>query len=240
MSILLSPGFGYLSPPMRVTTQRATRAPSQANHGPPHVAPLLSPIYPLFLCARVLAHHESAPTLLLHATQRGQRHAVWGGTSVVPPHYRYPAPKGASHTPTSPHQSVSTQASKQAGQRGGGTTLSHHPTKAPTPRNANTKRRTRPARKHETQPPTEQTRPQQACSSTTRANTRSAHTLLCGRGSVSATGEPWKSRRPARTKRRHTTRARRQRTQKRANNQVCVRCAPAPAREDSAREGRSQ
>ena len=27
---------------------------------------------------------------------------------------------------------------------------------------------------------------------------------------------------------------------KRANNQVCVRCAPAPAREDSAREGRSQ
>lgn len=121
--------------------------------------------------------------------------------------------------------------------RGGGTTLPHHPTKAPTPKHANTPTRTRPARKHETQPPTEQTRPQQACSSTTRANTRSAHTLLCGRGSVSATGEPWKSRRPARTKRKRPTRARRQRTQKRANNLVCARCA-ACARKGGQRERR--
>lgn len=107
---------------------------------------------------------------------------VMGRDNHVPPHYRYPAPKGASHTPTSPHQSVSTQASKP-GQRGGGTTLSHHHTKAPTPRSANT--HTNTPRAQTSNPTTrKQTRPQQACSSTTRANTRSAHTVACGRSQV--------------------------------------------------------
>ena len=109
---------------------------------------------------------------------------VMGRDNVVPPHYRYPAPKGASHTPTSPHQSVSTQASKP-GQRGRRDhTVPPPQASAPTPKAQTPKDEHAPRANTKPQPPTEQTRPQQACSSTTRANTRSAHTVACGRSQV--------------------------------------------------------
>ena len=178
----------------------------------------------------MLAHHESAPTLLLHATQRGQRHAVWGGTTLSRPITVTPAPKGASHTPTSPHQSVSTQASKP-GQRGGGTTLSHHPKQARqhqesantpsehTP-NANTKP---PASKHahskpKLPPPARtQERPRQ-----------NAWAKQCERGNPwqqRATGMKQSRRNPQRRTRRTSTQgARKQRGLRRP-------CRPAPAQQ---------
>ena len=70
-----------------------------------------------------------------------------------------------------------------------------------------------------------------------REHKKRPHSSVWAQPSVSATGEPWKSRRPARTKRRRPTRARRQRTQKRANNLVCARCA-ACARKGGRRERR--
>lgn len=153
----------------------------------------------------------------------------------LPPH-----PKGgASHTPTSPRQSVSKQASKP-GQGGGGTTLPHHPTKAPTPKHANT------PSEHAPRVNTKPSHPQANTPTTSllfhhpREHKKRPHSSVWAQPSVSATGEPWKSRRPARTKRRHTTRARRQRTHKKRKQPGLRRVPPAPAREDSAREGRSQ
>ena len=87
---------------------------------------------------------------------------VMGRDNVVPPHYRYPAPKGASHTPTSPHQGVSTQASKQAGARGRRDHTAPPPqASAPTPRKRKHPKRTQPKRKHQTPTTRKQTRPQQ-------------------------------------------------------------------------------
>lgn len=166
--------------------------PGQHLHRP--VAPLSLPSTPpLSLCARVLAHHESALTPFLSSTRHasgGQytHHALWGGTTMSRPYLTALRPSGTQQPRT--HQQAHTRARtrKQAskpGQRGGRSHTAPPPqASAPTPRNANTKRRTRPARKHQTQPPTEQTRPQQACSSTTRANTKSAHTVTCGRSQV--------------------------------------------------------
>ena len=54
-------------------------------------------------------------------------------------------------------------------------------------------------------------------------------------------GNPWQQGRPARTKRRHTTRARRQaHTQERANNGVCAVCRLRPQGRKAREKGRSQ
>ena len=246
VSILLSPDFGYLSPPMRVTTQRATiHSPRPDHHGPPHVAPL--PLLSLCACARVStpgAPHTPRLSLPRHgATEATQRHAVWGGTTLSRPTYRYPRTQGSiahANKPTPERE----HASKQASKRGKGAAGPHCPTtpsKRANTKSANTKRRTRPARKHQTPTTHRANTPTSKPALPPPARTQERpHSSVWAQPSVSARGEPWKSRRPARTKRRRPTRARRQRTQKRANNLVCVRCAPAPAREDSAREGRSQ
>ena len=128
-------------------------------------------------------------------------------------------------------------ASKQAGQRGGGTTLSHHPKQA----------RQHQKRKHQkantTQAQTPNPSHPQANTPTTsllfhhpREHKKRPHSNVWAQPNVSARREPWKSRRPARTKRRRPTRARRQRTQKRANNLVCARCAACARKGRIARE----
>ena len=102
---------------------------------------------------------------------------------------------------------TSTQANKQSRGRGGGTTIVPPPHQS-----ANTKARKHPRehgqqRKHQTPATRKQTRPQQACSSTTRANTKRPRAAR-GQNSVSA-GTRGREGRPARTKRKRPTRARR-------------------------------
>lgn len=127
--------------------------------------------------------HPQSSLFHAHATAAAPPSSAWGGTTLSRPTYRYPAPKGASHTLFKPTPERE-HASKQAGQRGGTMIVPPPQASAPTPRNANTKRRTQPKRKHQTPATRKQTRPQQACFSTTRANTRSAHTVACGRSQV--------------------------------------------------------
>ena len=152
-------------------------------------------------------------------THRGRNHTVGAG------HDR-PAPpcRPARHTPprtrqSRPHAACERQASAKAGRPK--QSEPRAPTRAPTPRNANT-----PSEHTKPQPPTEQTRPQQAPLPPPRKH-KSAHATARGRSSVSA-GGPVAAGRPTRTKRRHTTRARRQRTQQGAQTTlVCAVCACA-------------
>lgn len=95
------------------------------------------------LCACVCSPPREHTTLLSslpHATQRGQRHAVWAG-QPCPAHTSRPARRAepARTRQSHPRQDVS---AKQAERRGGETLLSHHPTSAPTPK-AQTPTRTR-------------------------------------------------------------------------------------------------
>lgn len=159
---------------------------------------------------------------------------------IVPPHYRpltWP-PTGSRTRFSSPHQNVSTQASKRG--RSCGTMIAPPPPSERTHQSTQTPQaNTGSSANTQPQPPTEQTRPQQAQAATPSANTRNAHTKTRGQNSVSA-GTRGSKGRPARTKRKRPTRARRQRTQQ-ARKQPGLRRVPsAPAREDSAREGRSQ
>ena len=142
-----------------------------------------------------------------------------GRDNVVPPHYRSPRTQGgghaaAAHTPTSPRQIVSTQASKQAGARGGGTQ------KRPTtpPKRQHQKRKHQKANTTQTQTPNpshpQANTPTTSPSCHPHANTNSAHATARGQAKCVSTGTRGSKGRPARTKRRHTTRARRQRTQK--------------------------
>ena len=159
-----------------------------------------------------------------------------GRDNVVPPHTVTPRTQmGASAAPRTrqqrPHQSVSTQASKQAGQRGGGTTLSHHPKQA----RQHQKRKHQKANTPRAQTPNPTTR--QANTPTTsllfhhpREHKKRPHSNVWAQPSASATGEPWKSRRPARTKRKHTTRARRSKRTQQARKQPGLRTVCACAR----------
>ena len=171
-----------LSPPLLSRHQRVVRTKRVSTPAPPRTPPSL--------CARVLAHHESAltpnPSLPpRHAPGTAPPTVHRGGTrlsrpniaALHPPRTQQPRTRQQAHT-----KGASTQASKP-GQRDGRTTLPPPPPKRQH-QEAQTPTRTRPAHKHEPQPPTEQTRPQQARSSTTRANTRSAHTVTCGRSQV--------------------------------------------------------
>lgn len=169
--------------------------------------------------------------------------SVWGGTTLSRPTYRYPAPKGASHTPTSPHQRrehANKHASKQA-EQGQGRRDNDCPTTPPKRQHQSTQTPTRTRAAAQTPNPSH---PQANTPTTSllfhhprehKAPTRSAWAKQCERGN------PWQ-RRATGTNEAQTTNAGTQDNahNKRANNQVCVRCAPAPAREDSAREGRSQ
>lgn len=89
-----------------------------------------------------------------------------------------------------------------------------------------------PASKHAHSKP-QQVRP--------HANTRAPTPERVGTPSVSAGGPAYLQRRPARTKRRRPTRARRTtHTTSAQTTRFAYGVPPAPAREDSAREGRSQ
>ena len=128
------------------------------------------------------------PSLARNATQRGQHHTVWGGTTLSRPITVTHAPKGASHTLFKPTRAREHQPTKQAEKGGGGTTPSPTtPSKRTHPKPANTKKQTRtvaqtrnpnhPPNKHAHNKP-QQVRPQ--------ANTRNAHTTTCGRNQVRA------------------------------------------------------
>ena len=228
--------------PAQATTVRPTRLPSPSS---------LSLSLSLSACARVSAlraphtpHHTPAHAAAGHRTPHSM-----GRDNHVPPHTVTPRTQGgasatAAHTPTSPHQRrehARKQASKQAGAKK--RTQPHCPT-TPSKR-ANTKARKHP-HEHAPRVNTNPSHPQANTPTTSllfhhpREHKKRPHSSVWAQPSVSTKGEPWKSRRPARTKHRHTTRARRQRTQKRANNPGLRRVPPAPAREDSTREGRSQ
>ena len=168
-----------------------------------------------------------------------------GRDNHVPPQHCRPPPIGYTEPRTRqsrPHQSVSTQASKRGkGRRDH--TVPPPQASAPTPK-AQT-----PKGEHTSSVNTKPQPPARGANTPTasllfhhpREHKKRPHSNVWAQPSVSARGEPWKSRRPARTKRRHTTRARRQaHTTRRANNQGLRRVPSAPAREDSAREGRSQ
>ena len=188
-------------------------------------------------------HSERAPPPSIFSLPRARNGGSatqqrMGRDTIVPPHYRYPAPKGASHTPTSPHQRRE-HASKQAGAKG------RRDNDCPTTpsKRVNTKarkhhKRTRPARKHETQPPASKHAHTSLLFHHPREHKKRPHSSVWAQPSVSTTGEPWKSRRPARTKRRHTKRARRQRTRKerkqRGLRRVRLRPQERTAREKAA------
>lgn len=167
-----------------------------------------------------------------------------GRDNVVPPLPGRPPPIGhtqAAHTPTAPTPERE-HASKQAGAKGRRdhtvppppserTQASTQTPQANTGSSANTQPQP-PASKHAHSKP-QQVRPQ--------ANTRNVPTpTRVGTPSVSAGTRVLAE--ATGTNEAQTTNAGTQDNahNKRANNQVCVRCAPAPAREDSAREGRSQ
>ena len=170
--------------------------------------------------------------------------SAWGRDNHVPPPHSRPPPIG--HTPprtrfSSPHGRVSTNQPSKRG-RGGETMIAppppgertHQSTQTPqanTGISANTQPQP-PASNHAHSKPA---LPPPARTQETPTQQRvGAAKCERKRGTVEkqATG----------TNEAQTTNAGTQDNahNKRANNQVCVRCAPAPAREDSAREGRSQ
>lgn len=195
------------------------------------------------LCSPLRAGTPTLNLLSSTRTQRRQRHPAAHGAghdcpAPLPP-LTWP-PTGSRTRFSSPHQRREHQPSKRG--RSGGTMIvppppgerTHQSTQTPqanTGSSANTQPQP-PASKHAHSKP-QQVRPQ--------ANTRNVPTpTRVGTPSVSAGTRVLAE--ATGTNEAQTTNAGTQDNahNKRANNQVCVRCAPAPAREDSAREGRSQ
>ena len=187
--------------------------------------------------------HPQSSLFHAHATAAAPPSSTWGGTRLSRPITApYLAAHRLAHTPFKPTPEREHQPSKP-GQGGGGGTIivppppgerTHQSTQTPqanTGSSANTQPQP-PASKHAHSKP-QQVRPQ--------ANTRNVPTpTRVGTPSVSAGTRVLAE--ATGTNEAQTTNAGTQDNahNKRANNQVCVRCAPAPAREDSAREGRSQ
>ena len=120
---------------------------------PPLSAPRDSPLPRLSACARVSAlRAPHTPRLSLRTQQPGTaRHAVWGGTIMSRPIPSRPPARAHANKPTPGRE----HASKQA-RRGKGVAGPHCPTtpsKRANTQKTQTPKRTRPARKHETQPP---------------------------------------------------------------------------------------
>lgn len=108
--------------------------------------------------------------------------------------------------PTPEREHASKQASR--GKRGGGgTTLPHHP-QASTQASTQTPKRTRPARKHETQPPASKHAHSKPKLPPPRKH-KSAHARTRGQARCVSAGTRGSKGRPARTKRKRPTRARR-------------------------------
>ena len=185
--------------------------------------------------------HPQSSLFHAHATAAAPPSSAWGGTIMSRPITApYLAAHRLAHTLFKPTPEREHQPSKRG--RSGGTMIvppppgerTHQSTQTPqanTGSSANTQPQT-PASKHAHSKP-QQVRPQ--------ANTRNVPTpTRVGTPSVSA--ETRVLAEATGTNEAQTTNAGTQDNahNKRANNQVCVRCAPAPAREDSAREGRSQ
>ena len=248
VSILLSPGFGHLSPPMRITTQRATtHSPQPDHHGPPHED---SPPPPLFLsaCARMLAHHESTltpnPSLARHAAAKQPSATLYGaGQRLSRPITVNPAPKGASHTPTSPHQRREHQPSKP-GQRGGRShTVPPPQASAPTPRSANTHTNTPHAQTPNPSHPQANTPTTSPNKARPQANTKSAHARARGQARCVSAGGPAcpgrGDRHEAKQAKPPQGRARRTSAHKASAQTMGFapkRCRPAPARRGVRRE----
>ena len=220
--------------------------PQPAHHGPPHVAhlpPSLS--LSLCACARVSTPSVSTPAFSPRATGRPKQRTPrsMGRDMIVPPQPGSPPPIGHASPRTRqqrPHKSMNTN---QAGARGGrrDTEAPNRPTKAPTPKHANTKRRTRPARKHETQPPASKHAHNKPALPPPARTQERPHSNVWAQPNVSARREPWKSRRPARTKRKRPTRTRRTtHTTSAQTTRFAYGVRLRPQGEDSAREGRSQ
>lgn len=185
--------------------------------------------------------HPQSSLFHAHATAAAPPSSAWGGTIMSRPITApYLAAHRLAHTLFKPTPEREHQPSKRG--RSGGTMIvppppgerTHQSTQTPqanTGSSANTQPQP-PASKHAHSKP-QQVRPQ--------ANTRNVPTpTRVGTPSVSAGTRVLAE--ATGTNEAQTTNAGTQDNahNKRANNQVCVRCAPAPAREDSAREGRSQ
>ena len=189
--------------------------------------------------------HPHPQSSLFHAQRNGgsATQQRMGRDNHVPPQQGHPPPIGHAeppHTLFKPTPEREHQPSKRG--RSGGTTLPHHPKQARQHQSTQT-----PKGEHA---PRVNTKPshQRANTPTTsllfhhpREHKKRPHSNVWAQPSVSATGEPWKSRRPARTKRKRPTRARRTtHTTSAQTTRFAYGVPPAPAREDSAREGRSQ
>lgn len=217
---------------MRVTTQRATtHSPRPDHHGPPHVAPLPLHLPHLSARARVPAHHESTLTLLLRSTQQpgSARHAVWGGTIMSRPITVTPRTQGSiAHAKAAHTRRVSTKSPRR--QRAVSVKGRRDHTAPPPPGERTQASTQTPTR---TQPESANTQPHHPQANTPtvspnkarpQANTR-APTPNVWASKMCERGNPWQQGRPARTKRRRPTRARRQRTQQGAQTMGFAPCA---------------
>lgn len=188
------------------------------------------------------------------------------GGSPLPPIYPLPAPRGDRSNPAprnrgrdtivpplpvrpSTHRARSSRAhankptpgrehaSKQAGAKG-----RRDHTAPPPHQSANTNKRKHP-HEHAPRVNTNPSHPQANTPTTSllfhhpREHKKRPHSSVWAQPSVSATGEPWKSRRPARTKRRRPTRARRSKRTRSAQTTWFAPCA-ACARKGGQRERR--
>ena len=149
---------GGKRPPL--VTRMGLYAPTTRTPPPPPSArpPRSAPRGPsLCACTRACQHTMRTPPTLplaLHAAAGQRTPHCMGRDNVVPPHYRHPAPKGASHTPTAPtpereHQKPTPpEGSEREGAAG-----PHCPTtpkRTHTSKHANTHANTPRKRKHQT------------------------------------------------------------------------------------------
>ena len=188
------------------------------------------------------------PSLLPRARSiRAPPPTAYGAGQRCPAPLPLPRTQGSiAHANSAHTRRVSTQASKQAEAKGRRDTIVPPPqASAPTPRKRKHPKRTQPKRKHQTT--REQTRPQASPNKARpQANTKSAHAKTRGQNSVSAGGPACPGRgdrHEAKQAKPPQGRARRQRTQKRANNGVCAEAVPPCARQtggETRAKGRSQ
>ena len=163
------------TPPVGCTHQASEHASFHPARLPPSVC-VFSPL------------RAGTPTLfLIHAQRNGGSATLHGAGQPCPaPTWPPSAHRARStpHTPTSPHQRRE-HASKQAGQRGGGTTLPHNPKQAHTSNHANTPTNTGSSANTKPQPPASKHAHNRY--SPTRANTFAPTPQRVGKqGSVSA------------------------------------------------------
>ena len=158
-----------------------------------------------------------------------------GRDTIVPPHYRCSRSAVPRTRQQRPHQKREHQ--NPTRQRavsvmwGGGTTLPHHPTKAPTPKKHKHPHEHAPrVNTKPSHPPNKHAHKTSLLFHHPREHKKRPHSSVWAQPSVSATGEPWKSRRPARSEA-QTHDAGTQTAHEKARKQPWFApCAPAPAK----------